>query len=92
MSTDDRPAQNPDGPQGSQIKGARYWSRVCTNCEALFIRQVGRPIPKMPFCSLECRNAHGGGRVRPDHLFLGTAKDNSMDMSRKGRGRKAAHV
>lgn len=25
--------------------------------------------------------------VRPDHLFLGTAKDNQQDMTRKGRGR-----
>lgn len=29
--------------------------------------------------------------VRPDHLFLGTPKDNSQDMVRKGRQRKGGH-
>lgn len=27
--------------------------------------------------------------VRPDHLFLGTARHNAMDMSEKGRARKS---
>lgn len=29
--------------------------------------------------------------VRPDHLFLGTPKDNSQDMNSKGRGRGKPH-
>lgn len=30
--------------------------------------------------------------VNPDHLFLGTLKDNSGDMMRKGRGRYVPHL
>lgn len=29
--------------------------------------------------------------VRPDHLFVGTMKDNTQDMVKKGRGRHQAH-
>lgn len=29
--------------------------------------------------------------VNPEHLFLGTAKDNTQDMMRKGRGKYIAH-
>jgi hypothetical protein len=47
------------------------------------------PIPDGMFICHHCDN-----RIcaRPDHLFLGTAKDNTTDMVAKGRGKSVAHL
>ncbi len=36
-----------------------------------------------------CHHCDNRACVRPDHLFLGTKKDNTQDMLRKGRGNRA---
>lgn len=43
------------------------------------------PIP--PDKPLVCHHCDTPACIRPDHLFAGTAKDNAVDMVRKGRDR-----
>jgi len=44
-------------------------------------------VGQIPSGMLVCHRCDMPSCVRPDHLFIGTAKDNVHDMMRKGRGR-----
>src|SRR4030095_5139968 len=52
-----------------------------------YVLHIGQ-IPKSMYVCHTCDNP---SCVAPDHLFLGTAKDNAQDKMKKGRGRWGQH-
>jgi hypothetical protein len=71
--------------RGGRGKGVEYAHRVS------YMLYVGDIPDNMEVCH-KCDNPKC---VRPDHLFLGTVKDNMQDCSRKGRthrGEKVEHA
>jgi hypothetical protein len=47
---------------------------------------------EIPAGLLICHHCDNRACVRPDHLFLGTYKDNAQDMVRKGRDTGAQYI
>lgn len=66
---------NRSGTKASDIVTAHVYSWGIEN---------GKPVPEGMFVCHRCDNP---SCVRPDHLFIGTAKDNNDDMDAKGRRR-----
>ena len=84
------------GPNGdcwqwtSSRPGGRYGKftmrrGVTQSAQVLAWELTIAPVPEGAFVCHRCDNPIC---VRPDHLFLGTAKLNSLDMSHKGRSTK----
>lgn len=66
------------GTKGYPQIGVRYMHREVLE------GQLGR---KLRSGEMACHSCDNRRCVRPDHIWLGTAKDNSRDMAHKGRSR-----
>lgn len=79
--------------QGSKVNG---YGRMGADCKTEYAHRVSWLIYKghIPPKLYVCHKCDNPSCVNPKHLFLGTAKDNMMDASRKGRVKipKASHA
>ena len=69
--------------------GTVYYGRFSLNGKVVIAHRVAwelenGPIPEKMLVLHKCDN---GLCVNPDHLFLGTQRDNMLDMYKKGRGK-----
>lgn len=64
---------------GSKFDGTWHYVR---GTHFSWMLHHGRPVPKGKFVLHKCDNPPC---VRPDHLFIGTQRDNVKDMMKKGR-------
>lgn len=62
-------------------RGSRRESRLVLAHRVAYSLEYGA----IPDGFLICHHCDNPGCVRPDHLFLGTSRDNTQDMIRKGR-------
>lgn len=74
--------KHPSG-YGSIGKGGGESGNIPASRAAFILANGGRDIPEGLYVLHKCDNP---GCVNPDHLFIGTAKDNSIDCNKKGRG------
>lgn len=89
----DRPEHGPAGACWTWI-GSHGHGRPCIDRESkaeyvsriVLSKTLGRPLAPKMFACHTCDNPKC---VRPSHLFEGTAADNTADMVKKGRTRKA---
>ena len=68
-------------------KDLKGYGKICVNgsprlAHRVVLQMEGREIVPAMFV---CHKCDTPACVRPDHLFVGTAKDNSEDMTAKGR-------
>ncbi len=71
-----------DDRKGAGGYGILRWKGKVWRSHRLAWTLASGPIPEG---MLVCHTCDTRNCVRPDHLFLGTAKDNTRDMMQKGR-------
>ena len=78
--------------QGGKIMNGR--GELCLNGKHIAAHRLAWELLNGPIKNglSVCHKCDNGQCVRPDHLFLGTKRDNSHDMLRKGRSKMAKLV
>jgi hypothetical protein len=89
-------------PKVRKTGGCWEWSAATRLCGYGVLNVLGRTVDAhriswelhygpIPRGMVVCHRCDNPPCVRPDHLFLGTKRDNTHDMLRKGRGKNGTH-
>lgn len=79
---------------GDRVRGPHRYGRLWTNRRPKLAHRISWEIHVGPIPSgaLVCHHCDNPPCVNPEHLFLGTDRDNNHDMIAKGRARHPKHT